>query len=58
MDYKTRIEASIQEHLDAYMEIVKTLYENPETGFQEYETQKVLVKYLKDAGCDRYRFCG
>ena len=29
MDYKTRIEASIQEHLDAYMEIVKTLYENP-----------------------------
>ena len=52
MDYKTRIEASIQEHLDAYMEIVKTLYKNPETGFQEYETQKVLVKYLKDAGFD------
>lgn len=52
MDYKTRIEASIQEHLDAYMEIVKTLYDNPETGFQEYETQKVLVKYLEDAGFD------
>ena len=52
MDYKGRIEASIQEHLDAYMEIVKTLYDNPETGFQEYETQKVLVKYLKDAGFD------
>lgn len=29
MDYKTRIEASIQEHLDAYMDIVKTLYDNP-----------------------------
>ena len=28
MDYKTRIEASIQEHLDAYMDIVKTLYDN------------------------------
>ena len=52
MDYKTRIEASIQEHLDAYMDIVKTLYDNPETGFEEYETQKVLVKYLKDAGFD------
>ena len=65
MDYKTRIEASIQEHLDAYMDIVKTLYDNPETGFEEYETQKVLVKYLEDAWirceiecCDRYRFCG
>ena len=52
MDYKTRIEASIQEHLDAYMDIVKTLYDNPETGFEEYETQKVLVKYLEDAGFD------
>ena len=52
MDYKGKIEASIQEHLDAYMDIVKTLYDNPETGFQEYETQKVLVKYLKDAGFD------
>ena len=52
MDYKTRIEASIQEHLDAYMDIVKTLYDNPETGFEEYEAQKVLVKYLKDAGFD------
>mgnify|MGYP000753238561 CR=1 FL=1 len=52
MDYKGRIEASIQAHLDAYMDIVKTLYDNPETGFQEYETQKVLVKYLKDAGFD------
>lgn len=47
MDYKGRIEASIQEHLDAYMDIVKTLYDNPETGFQEYETQKVLVKYFE-----------
>lgn len=52
MDYKGRIEASIQAHLDAYMDIVKTLYDNPETGFEEYETQKVLVKYLKDAGFD------
>ena len=52
MDYKGKIEASIQAHLDAYMDIVKTLYDNPETGFEEYETQKVLVKYLKDAGFD------
>ena len=45
MDYKKRIEMSINEHLDAYMEIVKTLYDHPETGFQEYETQKILVGY-------------
>ena len=53
MDYKTRIEASIQEHLDAYMDIVKTLYDNPETGFEEYETQKVLVKYF----CKIFKRC-
>ena len=27
MDYKGKIEASIQAHLDAYMDIVKTLYD-------------------------------
>lgn len=50
MNYEERIEASINEHLDAYMQIVKTLYDHPETGFQEYETQKVLVNYLQNAG--------
>lgn len=50
MDYKKKIEASINEHLEAYMHIVKTLYDHPETGFQEYETQKILVDYLKNAG--------
>lgn len=33
MDYKGRIEASIQAHLDAYMDIVKTLYDNPGNRF-------------------------
>ena len=41
MDYKERIEASIQEHLDAYMEIVKTLYDNPET--EEHKVYHVYV---------------
>ena len=52
MNYEERIQTSINEHLDEYMEIVKTLYEHPETGFQEYETQKVLVGYLEKAGFD------
>lgn len=52
MDYKSRILESIQSHLDEYMDIVKTLYDHPETGFQEYETQKVLVSYLKNSGFD------
>ena len=46
MDYKTRIEASIQEHLDAYMDIVKTLYDKyfPKdipNGFKEIEGLEV-----------------
>ena len=52
MNYEERIQTSINEHLDEYMGIVKTLYEHPETGFQEHETQKVLVGYLEKAGFD------
>lgn len=52
MEYKNRIMDSIHAHLDDYMCIVKKLYENPETGFQEYETQKILVSYLTQCGFD------
>lgn len=52
MEYKNRIMDSIHAHLDDYMCIVKKLYENPETGFQEYETQKILVSYLAQCGFD------
>lgn len=50
MEYKDKIIGSIQSHLDEYMEIVEELYRNPETGFQEYKTQKILVSYLDKAG--------
>ena len=40
-----KINASIEGKIDAYMELVKAMYDNPEIGFQEFETQKLLVAY-------------
>lgn len=45
-----KIDQSIMSHLDAYMEMVKQMYEHPEIGFQEFETQKLLSQYLINAG--------
>lgn len=41
---------SIESHLDDYMAMVKSMYENPEIGFKEYKTQKLLADYLVKAG--------
>ncbi len=49
--YET-IDQSIMKHLDAYTEMVKQMYEHPEIGFQEFETQKMLSTYLINAGFD------
>lgn len=45
-----QIDQSIALHLDEYMAMVKQMYEHPEIGFQEFETQKLLADYLKKAG--------
>ena len=44
------IQTSVEQHLDAYMEIAQTLYDNPEIGNEEFESMKLLVNYLEQAG--------
>lgn len=50
MDAKQTIINSINEKLEGYMEIVQTLYDNPEIGNEEFESMKLLVNYLDNAG--------
>lgn len=50
MDTKQAIIESVNNNLNRYMEIVQTLYENPEIGNQEFESMKLLVDYLKETG--------
>lgn len=45
-----KINQSIESHIDEYMSMVKCMYDNPEIGFKEYETQKLLANYLVKAG--------
>lgn len=45
-----KIDQSIASHIDEYMDLVKQMYDNPEIGFQEFETQKLLANYLINAG--------
>lgn len=44
------IKQSIESKIDGYMEIVQTLYDNPEIGNEEFETMALLVDYLTKAG--------
>lgn len=50
MDAKQIIIDTIEGNVEAYMEIVNTLYENPEIGNEEFESMKLLVNYLDQAG--------
>lgn len=50
MNAKKQILDSINNHLEEYMELVQTMYDNPEIGNEEFETVKLLVAYLKKAG--------
>ena len=43
---------NIIKNLDIYKSIVKTLYDNPEIGLQEFETSKFLSKVIQDLGFD------
>ncbi|HFI0463757.1 TPA: M20 family metallopeptidase [Streptococcus suis] len=50
MDLKAKIKQSVLDHLDDYKTIVKSLYDNPEIGNEEFETMALLVKHLKQYG--------
>lgn len=41
---------TIENNVDGYMNIVQTLYDNPEIGNEEIESMKLLVDYLQKAG--------
>ena len=50
MNPKDTITSIIEQNIDSYMEIVQTLYANPEIGNEEFESMKLLVEYLNNAG--------
>lgn len=50
MDAKQLVIDSVKNKLDNYMEIVQTLYDNPEIGNEEFESMALLVKHLGEAG--------
>ena len=39
------IRKTVNDQKDSIMALVKRMYENPEIGFQEFETQKRLMRY-------------
>ena len=41
---------NIVSNLETYKAVVKSLYDNPEIGLQEYESSKLLAKTIKDLG--------
>ena len=50
MNAVEKVKASVEENIDSYMEIVQALYDNPELGNEEFESMKLLVDYLEQAG--------
>ncbi len=50
MSHKDSARASVDEQLDRLVEISRTMYENPEIGYQERETSKILADYLVENG--------
>src|SRR5690625_1564066 len=50
MDAKQAIIDSVKNNLGQYMEIVQSLYDHPEIGNEEFESMKLLVHYLNQAG--------
>ena len=52
MTNKEKILDFIVSKSDSYMSLVKTMYENPEIGNQEFETMELLTNYLINAGFD------
>lgn len=50
MTAKETLLTSIENKIDAYMELVQIMYDNPEIGNEEFETMKLLVNYLDSVG--------
>jgi amidohydrolase len=50
MNATQKIKTLIEENIAGYMDIVNTLYENPEIGNEEFDSMKLLVDYLDKAG--------
>ena len=50
MNAAQTIKTLIEQNIEDYMEIVHTLYENPEIGNEEFESMQLLVDYLDQAG--------
>lgn len=50
MNTTETIQSVIEHNIENYMDIVNTLYENPEIGNEEFESMKLLVDYLDKAG--------
>ena len=45
-----KFKENIVNNLDTYKTVVKSLYDNPEIGLQEYESSKLLAKTIEDLG--------
>ena len=50
MDCKQIIKDSVESKVENYMSLVKSMYENPEIGNEEFETMELLSSYLEKAG--------
>ncbi len=50
MDCKQIIKDSVESKVEDYMSLVKSMYENPEIGNEEFETMELLSAYLEKAG--------
>ena len=50
MKLKDQIIQSIDNKVNKYMEMVNTMYENPEIGNEEFETMELLSSYLESVG--------
>lgn len=50
MDCKQIIKDSVESKVEDYMSLVKSMYENPEIGNEEFETMELLSSYLEKVG--------
>lgn len=50
MKVKEIMMQKIESNIETYMELVQTMYDNPEIGNEEFETMKLLVDYLDKVG--------
>ena len=49
-EMKEKAIAVIDKHRECYLTLGKTIYENPETGYREVKTTKLLADALETVG--------